>query len=51
MKDIIITKDEAESLKEFIECYFYEAIRTDDGIDNLIWAKNILSIYEKCGGF
>ena len=49
--DVIITKDEGGSLKEFIEINFFDSIRNDPDIDNLIWAKNILSVYEKCGGF
>ena len=50
-KEITITSDEADSLKEFIEMNFFDSIRNDPDVDNLIWAKNILSVYEKCGGF
>ena len=51
MNDVIITKDEAVSLKDLIETDFFDSIRNDPDIDSLIWAKNILSVYEKCGGF
>lgn len=45
---IEITKDEAESLLDFIESNFYEVIRNDVDIDNINWAANIMSLYQKC---
>ena len=45
---IEITKDEAESLLDFIESNFYEVIRNDVDIDNIDWAVNIMSLYQKC---
>ena len=49
-EDIIITKEEAESLTEFIELYLLTAIREDTEIDSLGWVYNILNVYKKCGG-
>lgn len=45
---IEITKEEAESLLDFIEVSFYEVIRNDVDIDNINWAVNIMSLYQKC---
>ena len=45
---IEITKDEAESLLDFIELNFFDAIRNDEDVDNLEWAMNIMSVCKKC---
>ena len=45
---IEITKDEAGALEEFIELYFFDAIRNDSDIDNMEWAKCMVSVWEKC---
>ena len=45
---IKITKEEAESLLDFIELNFFNAIRNDEEIDNLEWAMNIMLVYKKC---
>ena len=45
---IEITKDEAESLLDFIEVSFFDTIRNDEDVDNLEWAMNIMSVYKKC---
>ena len=45
---IEITKDEAESLLDFIELNFFDAIRNDEDVDNLEWVINIMSVYQKC---
>ena len=45
---IKITKEEAESLLDFIGLNFFDAIREDEDIDNLEWAMNIMLVYKKC---
>ena len=45
---IEITKEEAESLLDFIEYNFFTAIRLDEDIDSVTWAMNIMSVYKKC---
>ena len=49
---IEITKEEAESLVDLIECNLYEIIRNDvdndEDVDNLEWAMDIMSVYKKC---
>ena len=45
---IEITKDEAESLLDFIGVSFFDAIRNDEDVDNLEWAMNIMLVYKKC---
>ena len=45
---IEITKDEAESLVDLIECNLYEIIRNDVDIDSIGWLANIMSLYQKC---
>ena len=45
---IEITKEEAESLLDFIKYNFFTAIRLDEDIDSVTWAMNIMSVYKKC---
>jgi hypothetical protein len=46
-----ITKSEASSLKDFIECYLIDSIRTDPEMDSLLYLYNILNVFERIGGF
>lgn len=45
---IEITIDEAKVLEEFIDLYFFDAIRRDPDIDNMNWVSTIVHIWEKC---
>lgn len=45
---IEITKDEAESLMEFIEVNIFDIIRNDPDFDSIEWLCNIASVYNKC---
>lgn len=45
---IEITKDEAESLMDFIEMNIFDIIREKDEIDSLEWLANIMTVYKKC---
>ena len=47
---IEITKDEAESLMDFIEINIFDIIRNDPDIDSIEWLKNIMAVYQKCKG-
>ena len=49
-KTITITSSEAESLASFIDLNFIKSIQDNPDIDNLLYIRNIISIYEKCGG-
>lgn len=49
-KTITITSNEAVSLVDFIELNFIRSIKDDPDIDSLLYIKNIISVYEKCGG-
>lgn len=42
-----LTKDEAESLLEFIEIHFIDSLH-DDHADNMEYVYNICSIWRKC---
>lgn len=44
---IEITKDEAESLVDLIECNLFNIIRNDLDIDNMNWLCNICSVFKK----
>lgn len=48
---IEITENEASSLRDFIRFYLIESIRNDSDIDSLLYIWNILSFYERTGGF
>lgn len=37
-----LTKRQCENLSEFIEMYFYQAVREDPEIDCLDWARDLL---------
>ena len=43
----MLTKDEAENLLELFEVYFFQLIRDDENIDNIEWARSMLSAYDK----
>ena len=45
---IEITKAEAETLVDLIEINIFDIIRNDEGIDNIKWLANIMSVYNKC---
>ena len=45
---IEITKNEAESLMEFIEANIFDNIRVDEEIDSIEWLCNVTSVYQKC---
>lgn len=46
---VILTKDEADSLHDFIECGFIEFIKAaGDEIDNMKWVYNIATVWKKC---
>lgn len=47
---IEITKDEAESLVDFIETNIFDNIRSDEDVDSIEWLCNIMSVYKKCKG-
>lgn len=44
---IDLTKDQCESLIDFIEVNLFEAIRNDPETDSLIWLCNICEAYTK----
>lgn len=43
-----ITKDEAESLIDFIEVNIFEQIKNDPDTDNMVWLYNVCSVWKKC---
>ena len=45
---IEITKDEAESLADFIEVNIFDIIRNDPDIDSIEWLENLMAVYKKC---
>ena len=45
---IEITKDEAESLVDFIKTSIFDSIREDPDVDSIEWLCNIMSVYKKC---
>lgn len=46
---VTLTRDEAESLHDFIECGFIEFIKAaGDEIDNMKWLYHIANIWKKC---
>ena len=48
-KGVFITKQEAESLEDFIWCGLLPYIRDIDlEIDNLEWVRNICNVWKKC---
>lgn len=46
--EIVLSKDEAESLADFIDLNLIDVIRNDTDIDSIEWLCNICSIYKKC---
>ena len=48
MADITITKDEAESLLDWLEIHLIDDIRDDTDCDSMEWLSNMMSIYNKC---
>ena len=45
---IEITKSEAATLIDIIECYTFDIIRQNEEIDNINWLMNLMSMYKKC---
>lgn len=41
-----LTKGQCESLVEFIELNFFDAIRNDPEVDSIEWARNILNAHQ-----
>lgn len=50
MDEIKLTKGEAESLLDFLECHLIDCIRSDEECDNLVYVENLVRIWRKCGG-
>lgn len=48
IENVKITKDQAESLKDLIDIWFFREVRENKDIDNTMWAWNILDIYKQC---
>lgn len=48
---IEISDNEASSLRDFIRYNLLDAIRNDPDADSLLYVWNILSFYERTGGF
>lgn len=44
---IELTKNERQSVTEFIECYLIFCVQNDKDVDNLEWLCNICSAYRK----
>ena len=44
MATIEVTKDQCESVIDFIEMNLLDVIRQDDCIDNIDWVANILAV-------
>lgn len=44
MTTIEVTKDQCESVIDFIETALLDVIRQDDCIDNIDWVANILAV-------
>lgn len=47
-EDVSITRNEAESLVDWIEMDFIDDIRRNKECDSLVYIENILRIYRKC---
>ena len=45
---VTITREEAESLSDLLECNLLQVIRDDRDIDSLWWLFNILNVWKKC---
>ena len=48
---IDLTKDEAYSLANHIDCTLLDTIRNDTDIDSMGWLINIVHAYEKLGKY
>lgn len=49
MKKVLLTQAEAESLLDWIDCYFIADVQNSEGeIDNIQWVANICDIWRKC---
>lgn len=51
MYTLKLTESEASSLKDYIETYLIQSIKDDEEVDSLLYVRNIISIYERLGGF
>ena len=45
---ILLTRDECESLLDWLEIHFIDDIRGDTDVDSMEWLSNMISIYNKC---
>ena len=50
MGEVTLTKDEAESLFDFIEMNLIDSIRNDVDCDNIVYIENLIRVWRKCGG-
>ena len=48
--EVILTRREAEAVKEFIEDCLIEEIRRDENVDSIAWLELMISAWRKCGG-
>ena len=44
---VMLTKDEAHAVAEFIDMNFIDEIRNNDNVDNMYWIRNVIHAYEK----
>ena len=49
-EEIKLTKDEAESLLDYLEINLIQNIKDNPDVDSMVWLDNIMSIWRKCGG-
>lgn len=45
---ILFTRDECESLLDWLEIHLIDDIREDTDVDSMEWLSNMMSIYNKC---
>ena len=50
MAEIKLTKGEAESLLDFLECHLIDCIKNDPDCDNIVYIENLIRVWRKCGG-
>ena len=46
--NVEITRDQAESLLDFIEREFIDTIRNDEGCDNMEYVANVCDVWRAC---
>ena len=47
-REVKLTKDEADTLKNHLESSILAEIRSDEYYDNFGYLRNLIHIYEKC---